>query len=31
MSNAPGRLSGGILRFWERRGKGFFYFFAPQT
>ena len=31
MSNAPGHVSGGILRFWERRGKGFFYFFAPQT
>ena len=27
----PDDVSGGILRFWERRGKGFFYFFAPQT
>ena len=31
MSNAPGRLSGGIFALWERRGKGFFYFFVPQT
>ncbi len=27
----PDDVSGGILRFWERRGKGFFYFFVPQT
>ena len=29
--NAPELVSGGILRFGERRGKGFFLFFAPQT
>ena len=27
----PDMCPGAFLRFWERRGKGFFYFFVPQT